>query len=278
MLVEMAIADAYGAGFEFVEPEVILAHNNLSGYRAHALSGDSACYTDDTQMSLALAELMLSDTVWQEDTIAAAFFHTYHRDPVHGYAKRLQQAFNGAVDVQEFAKCVKTDSFGNGAMMRSLPLGYYREEQEVIAKATLQARVTHDHDIAVNAAVCIALAVHAGVHQKATLETLQGYLARQGCQFTPTWQGSVRAISEDTLSAVLTVLSHARSLSEMIRMSVDFSGDTDSVAAISCGIASCFEQVDKDLPTNLIEQFNHNPYGLDYLAEVDKRLINEFKL
>ncbi|KAF7781393.1 hypothetical protein PRUB_b0594 [Pseudoalteromonas rubra] len=272
MLVEMAIADAYGAGFEFVEQDIIRAHNDLGGYRAHALSGESACYTDDTQMSLALAELMLSDKVWDCETIAAAFYDTYHRDPVHGYAKRLQQAFAQASDAQEFARQVKTDSFGNGAMMRALPLGYLADEQAIMDKAEQQARVTHDHDIAVNAAKCIALATHAGIYKKASLETLPDYLTGFGCVFETHWEGPVRAISEDTLSAVLMVLSQARSLSKILELSVNLGGDTDSVAAISCGIASCYEEVEKDLPQALIAQFDHPHYGLEYLANIDLRL------
>lgn len=272
MLVEMAIADAYGAGFEFVAQEIIRTHNDLSGYRAHALSGESACYTDDTQMSLALAELMLSDKPWDNEMIAAAFYDTYHRDPVHGYAKRLLQAFAEAPNATAFARLVKTDSFGNGAMMRALPLGYLVDEQKIMSRAEQQARVTHDHDIAVNAAKCIALATHAGLYKKATLNTLPDYLTDFGCVFDVHWEGPVRAISEDTLSAVLMVLSQSRSLSHIVELSVNLGGDTDSVAAISCGIASCYEEVEKDLPQALIAQFDHPHYGLEYLANIDLRL------
>ena len=35
MLLELAIGDAYGAGFEYVDTEMILQQNNLSGYVKH---------------------------------------------------------------------------------------------------------------------------------------------------------------------------------------------------------------------------------------------------
>ena len=53
MLTEIAIADAYGAGFEFCAVEKIRLHNNLESYCKHELYDISAKYTDDTQMSIA---------------------------------------------------------------------------------------------------------------------------------------------------------------------------------------------------------------------------------
>ena len=61
MLLELAIGDAYGAGFEDVDAEMIRQQNDLSGYvkhpRHHIQPGS---YTDDTQMSLAIAEAIVS--------------------------------------------------------------------------------------------------------------------------------------------------------------------------------------------------------------------------
>jgi ADP-ribosyl-[dinitrogen reductase] hydrolase len=35
MLLELAIGDAYGAGFEYVDVEMVRRRNNLSGYVQH---------------------------------------------------------------------------------------------------------------------------------------------------------------------------------------------------------------------------------------------------
>ncbi|MBB1367555.1 ADP-ribosylglycohydrolase family protein [Pseudoalteromonas sp. SR44-5] len=276
MLVEIAIADAYGAGFEFVDQEIISAENNLETFRAHQLSNIAGCYTDDTQMSLALSELMLNDVDWTEAHIAEAFFQCYIRDPVHGYAKRLQTAFSEARNADHFARLVKTDSFGNGAMMRAVPIGFFKDEDVVIRNATIQARVTHDHQIAVDAAVCIALAPHAGLYSKATLKTLPEYLASRGYKFNANWQGRVRAVSEDTLAAVMSNLMQHFSYEALIKSAVDFGGDTDSVASICCGIASCYDGVDKTLPNKLVTNFSKDNFGLDYLRDLDIQLKNKF--
>tara|TARA_Y100000034_G_scaffold74118_1_gene89167 strand:- start:3035 stop:3877 length:843 start_codon:yes stop_codon:yes gene_type:complete len=276
MLVEIAVADAYGAGFEFVEQEVIVAENKLIDYRAHQLSGIKGCYTDDTQMSLALVELMLKDIEWTQENIAEAFYECYKRDPVHGYAKRLQAAFSEAENAAIFARMINSDSFGNGAMMRSVPLGYFNSETEVIDRATIQASVTHNHPIAIDASVCIALAAHAGLYGKATLSELPEYLLSLGYKVNSGWHGRVKAISEDTLSAVMSNLLAHNCYSTLIKNAVNFGGDTDSVAAISCGVASCYKETKKTLPEHLLKNFSKKSYGLDYLADIDSQLKNKY--
>ncbi len=60
MLVELAIGDAYGAGFEFRNPLYVRAFNRLDRYRRPALTlGRGGRYTDDTQMTLAVGEALL---------------------------------------------------------------------------------------------------------------------------------------------------------------------------------------------------------------------------
>ncbi|MBB1364714.1 ADP-ribosylglycohydrolase family protein [Shewanella sp. SR44-4] len=63
MLKEIAIADAYGAGFEFSSAKKVKMYNDLSTYCTHDLYGFSAKYTDDTQMTIAIAELLLTPCV-----------------------------------------------------------------------------------------------------------------------------------------------------------------------------------------------------------------------
>src|SRR5579859_6186623 len=68
MLLELAIGDAYGAGFEYADMSMIQRHNDLTRYvkhpRHHIKPG---AYTDDTQMSIAIVEAMLSAQPWTAD-------------------------------------------------------------------------------------------------------------------------------------------------------------------------------------------------------------------
>ena len=59
MLYELAIADAYGASFEFVDDKFISKNNKLRYLRHPNRENENILkgqYTDDTQMSIAIAE------------------------------------------------------------------------------------------------------------------------------------------------------------------------------------------------------------------------------
>ena len=60
---------------------------------------------------------------------------------------------------------------------------------------------------------------------------------------------------------------------DLLQSCVALSGDTDSVAAIAVGIASCFTSYSKNLPEHLKQTLNEPQYGMAYLAELDKQLL-----
>src|SRR5262249_31399204 len=87
MLLELAIGDAYGAGFEYTSHDYIQRHNDLSGYVKHPRhSTPPGAYTDDTQMSIAIAEAIVSGEDWTPLNLATHFVNGFKRDPRVGYA------------------------------------------------------------------------------------------------------------------------------------------------------------------------------------------------
>lgn len=61
MLIELAIGDACGVGFEYAEPRTPDRPNDRSRYVRHPRHRlRPGSYTDDTQMSLAVAEAVIS--------------------------------------------------------------------------------------------------------------------------------------------------------------------------------------------------------------------------
>jgi len=85
MLLQGAIGDAYGAGFEFAPMEKISQDNTISRYEPHPLFPEiHGKYTDDTQMSLAIAELLISGAAWTPENIAQKFVECFKRDPRRG--------------------------------------------------------------------------------------------------------------------------------------------------------------------------------------------------
>jgi hypothetical protein len=113
MLVEIAIGDAYGAGFEYVKDySIIENYNNLSGYIKHPIHNlQPGSYTDDTQMSIAIAELIINENVWTPEIIAKYFLEAFHRDVRDVYARRFQEFLSKTKTAKDFLKNIGRDCF-----------------------------------------------------------------------------------------------------------------------------------------------------------------------
>ena len=116
MLVEMAIGDAYGAAFEFMSDDFIAGKNDLSGYKRNPethLGG--GCYTDDTQMTIAIAEHLLSGEAPSHEGLAEHFVVVFKRDERRGYSKRVFGALQNAGNGRDFLAAITPVSDRSGA-------------------------------------------------------------------------------------------------------------------------------------------------------------------
>ena len=134
MLLELAVADAYGAGFEYASPQLIEACNDLSGYVQHPKHKiKPGSYTDDTQMSLAIAESIVSREPWTAEVLANSFVTAFKRDPREGYAGRFYDFLLEIRDGDEFLAKIQPTSDKSGAAMRAAPIGVFPAIEKVMA-------------------------------------------------------------------------------------------------------------------------------------------------
>ncbi len=272
MLTMLAIGDAYGAGFEFSDPEHIKSHNNLRYYLSSP-GISPGCYTDDTQLSLALSELLISGRDWSPERIADAFIQAYQRDPRPGYAPGFNDLLASASSGAELLGSINPDSERNGAAMRSTPLGVLQDIDELLECAELQASITHNTEIGIKSAQAMALAMHYALYKLGPMEQLADFVSEHSHYFwSPHWQGRVDCCGWQTVNAVLTVLSGGSDLAEVLYQSVAFGGDVDTVAALSLSIASSSGLFENNLPSFLVDELERGRYGFDYLQEIDLKL------
>lgn len=159
MLLELAIGDAYGAGFELADE--MLSANDLSGYVQHPRPFFQAGhYTDDTQMSLAVAETIVNQQPWTERVLAENFLKVFRRDPRKGYAKRMYQYLQETEYAESFLKNVTWSSNASGAAMRSAPIGVFESIDRALEASQIQAAITHKAEDGINASVAAALMAH----------------------------------------------------------------------------------------------------------------------
>ncbi|MEM1254033.1 MAG: ADP-ribosylglycohydrolase family protein [Cyanobacteria bacterium P01_H01_bin.21] len=277
MLVELAVGDAYGAGFEYVSASV-LKQNNLSRYIQHPKHNTRpGQYTDDTQMSLAIAEAVVAGDLWTPESLATRFVEVFHRDPRKGYASRfydfLQQTHTG----QEFLAKIQPNSDKSGAAMRAGPIGVFSSLGEVMEKAAIQARITHATPAGIAAAQSAALMTHYFLHNLGPKSALGDFLDIHipGYQWAETWEGKVGAQGWMSVRAAITAVSRNTRMSQVLLDSINFGGDVDTVATIALAAASCSQEISQDLPQNLLDGLENGKYGRDYMYELDARLLTK---
>jgi ADP-ribosylglycohydrolase len=276
MLLEIAVGDAYGAGMEYVEPEYTLEHNHLRSYVAHPRHTIApGAYTDDTQLSIAIAEAIVDDAPWTREEIAERFVAVFKRDPRQGYASRFYQLLLELRDGAELLERIDPRSDKSGAAMRAVPIGVYPSVDEVVARCTLQASVTHDTPEGISAACAAALSAHYFLHKRGPRQRLGRFLAAAvpgpGGWDEP-WEGRVGAKGWMSVRAAVTAIQTHGSMAEILRACVAYTGDVDTVAAIAMGAASCAQDVDQDLPQALVDALEDGAYGRTYLRRLDERL------
>jgi ADP-ribosylglycohydrolase len=279
MLFEIAIGDAYGAGFEFCPREKIVRCNDGLNYQAHERGIPAGRYTDDTQMSVAVAELLLHDDAPDGDAFADAFLAAYRRDPRPGYSSHFAVLLEACTSGVELRARLPRGSRRNGAAMRSVPLALIDDLARLRRVAHAQASVTHDSDEGRLSSLVVGLMGHALLHERAPIADLPRLVeARAGFALRDDWTGEVACDAIETLHAVNTALQRHRRLSDLLRDCVEFGGDVDSVAAIALGLASLSPEVVADIPAALAAKLEDGDYGAGYLRALDARLAARFQV
>lgn len=298
LLFDIAVADAYGAAFEGLTPNRYLQHfqrNDLANYTQHPRfeNHSPGVYTDDTQMSIAVAEALLDERSPSDDLFIWWFIEVFRRDPRPGYSQgfnhRLQAITTDArgerlpdttgQQVRAFKRLVARFSARNGAAMRAVPIGVISDPAKVKLIADVQASPTHNSPRGSWAALAVAMMAHFAFHEGRPLTELGLFLSKHGLRgatFDQAFTGFTdsRLITDETVHAVYSLLTTTANRLELLRQAIAFGGDTDTVAAIAFGIASIRDQT--PLPQALLDGLENGPYGRQYLLNLGQRLMERW--
>lgn len=273
MLLEIAIGDAYGAGFEFAPQAKVDCYNNVSKYMQHELGISAGHYTYDTQMSLAIAELLIEGKPWTRQNIADKFVECFKRDERQGYSKGFYYFLKSVNNGAEFLEKIEPNSERNGAAMRAAPLGYLQDITTLLEYAKIQAMLTHNTEIGIKSSQAVALAAHFAIYNLGEKRDLTAFVCQHtNFNWNDLWQQSVKCCGEQTVNAILSVLKSSESLKGVLTNSVAFTGDVDTVAAVAFGIAKASNLYADDLPNFLYEEIEDGQYGKQYLLSQTRKI------
>lgn len=293
MLLRIAQGDAYAASTEYIKfPRDQAVYDEalkFEGYGRHPTHDDlrPGWYTDDTQMSLAVAEVLLGERPFTREKFADAFVRCFKRDQRGGYSRNFQVFLESVSSGAEFMEKIRPNSDKNGAAMRSVPIGVLPDPIEALMVAEWQAKLTHDTPDGVFSAQAVTLMSHFALHsdEPMTPENLWEFISDFGVGMAPEhelfsaeWPGGpVKGprVGFNTARAVFHLVTRCKSLSEILATTIQWGGDTDSVAAIAWGIAST--RMRPKLPGFFEATLEPDrQYGSEFLKDLGAKLMAKF--
>lgn len=153
----LSVGDGFGERF-FVQPKLVA---QMIAARAFPRSPWST--TDDTEMALAIVEVLQNHGSIQQDALAVVFGRRYAEDPNRGYggtAHEILLAIANGAAWQEVSPSVfgGQGSMGNGAAMRVAPIGaYFYDDMDAVEwHARASAEITHAHPEGQAGAIAVA--------------------------------------------------------------------------------------------------------------------------
>ena len=266
MFYGLALGDALGWPVEFMDLPQILAKYGRGGISEPP---DPALYTDDTQMSAAVAEALIEAGQHDLDVLMGAVsrhFIGWKRDPSTPSRAPGATSIRGVNALERGAPWREAgvkDSKGCGACMRVAPVGYLYQADtgRLQSVARAQGTLTHRHPTAdaacIGAAYLIKLAlddVHPQVYAAKLLAFAGGHApefdeAIQRVEPVLAWPDAEAAlrqvgptrgggwIAEEAVAmALYCVQRHPADYVAAVRLAANISGDSDSVASIAGGI------------------------------------------
>jgi ADP-ribosylglycohydrolase len=293
LLFGLALGDALGWPTEFMELSDIKQR-----YGPHGIDEppDPALYTDDTQMTVALAEGLLDAGPGAPlDTLMEAIgrrFLTWKDSPENNRApgRTVMQALGRYENGMPWRESGLLESKGCGSAMRVAPIGYlYRQDEPRLYEvAGASSLLTHRHPAAVAASIAAAYLVGLALEDVPPGEYLRqvmlfcdgisedfdAAILRVGHVLG--WvdeEAALRHIGEGWVGeeavglALYCVLRYPDDYVACVRRAANTNGDSDSISCIAGGIMGARLGLDA-IPVDWINQCENR----DYLFDLSQRM------
>lgn len=242
------IGDIVGSRFEF---------NNTNGFN-FGLFTEECSFTDDTICTVAVADAILNGMSYL--------------DSLHRWCRKYPHPMGGYGG--SFARWVSSDnpqpynSFGNGSAMRVSPIGlYYNDGEMVLDEAMKSASITHNHPEGIRGAQVAAMCVFMARSGRSK-DDIKDYVVSEYGKL-PTFKPFSNPFNETCMNAVPVSVScvlASHSFEDAIRKSIVVGGDSDTIGAITGGIAEAMYGVPIDM----------KDIAVSYLPDEMKSVINQF--
>lgn len=267
--------------------------------------GGPGFYTDDTQLTIALAEAILEAGGIEAETIAERMLDLH--DPRRGYGAgttRVFQQWREGVGVDKASRRIFDEGlFGNGGSMRvaSVAAAYHHDLASLREAARRSCKVTHAHPLGVVGAQLQARAVAEAIRSDPSsvrstplmdrirsgadwelddgtyarsLDEVEELLEREerpGPREVANRLGNDSRAFASVPTALYSVLSRVESFEEALVDAIAVGGDTDTIGAMAGAIAGGLHGVEA-VPDRWFDQLEDGARGRGHVIELGERL------
>ncbi len=263
-MIGSALGDAIGErALEITDRDDLLEYVN---------SDHELCYTDDTVLSLATAELLVSQGAIDQQLLGDKFRKYHKEEPWRNYGVVTSAVFsiveNEAIDYTTAALrlCDGSGSFGNGAAMRVAPLGlFFHRSPSLYEMAKNTAEITHAHPVGIDGAAVLAKAIAMSLHLNSQRPFAPQVYGQRLVEFAETTRlkeklqlvltllashatmeeaaaqlGTQSSVHESMAFALFCFLTHPHAFVECILCAVSHGGDRGTMGAMVGAMAGAY--------------------------------------
>lgn len=295
VLLGCAIGDALGMPFEMrgnkIHPELKGWDGELRAGKHHELPAGH--YTDDTEMSIALANSLVANGKWDREATAANYL-AWSQDTPHGMGGTVRAAMrhlkewageegaDGRMFSGQHAKNQSAEEVGSGTVMRCAPIGvFFAGETDMIrVVCKSDAYITHAHPEAYAASLAVASLIAGIILEKGDRGNSLTFMYEQLCVVDPdslTRKALPAATGHQYLpedfvtrvggrfgnawqiatSAISCAYRYWSNFEKGVQEAVRLGGDTDTRAAVTGAILGAVHGIE-GMPTKYSEHVLHH--------------------
>lgn len=226
-------------------------------------------YTDDSIMTIAVADWILSDPQLSHNGLAKKmrYWGNKYRYPMGSYGG----TFSAWLNREEMGAY---NSWGNGSAMRVSPVGFaFDSLEETLRVAKISAEITHNHPEGIKGAQATAAAIYMARNGESKTEMKEYISQKFGYNLNYSSDDirdhySFEASCQETVPQSLVAFFDSKDYEDAIRLTISLGGDADTMGAITGAVAAAYY---KEVDTNIIN------FTLGKLPEDLRKIVERFE-
>ena len=258
------IGDIVGSPFEFDQ------HREAAYSRKYQLISENSYFTDDSVMTLAVADALMKVMPHKGDKVSEADFEKQAIKSMQEFGRAYPHAGYGSKFYYWLMKKNPTpyNSWGNGSAMRVSPVAWAFDDLESVENfAAASSRISHNSPEGIRGAKATAGAIFLARTGKSKDE-IKNYICEKYYYDLSRSLDEIRRTykhfesCQQTVPEAITAFLAGENFEDVARSAVSLSGDSDTLTAIACSIAEGFYGIPDEITNMANEKLD------DYLREI----------